>query len=126
CSNEANGRGLRADHRGCAENGLFALLPQEHPGDASGISLNVLMWRYRDKDIQRKSHIRIIGASAALGRNPSDILVGILDVAGFAVDAILRVDHEFWRVPFLNPLVDARRTVSRGGAGENVMLGFFL
>ena len=40
------------------------------------------------------SHIRIIRAATALGRNPGDVLIGILDVAGFAVNTILRVDHE--------------------------------
>jgi hypothetical protein len=90
------------------------------------ISLKVLMWRYRDRDALRKSHIRIIGATAPFGRNPGNILIGILDVTGFAVDAILRVDHEFWCGPFLNPFVDTGWAVTRRGARENVMLGFFL
>ena len=40
------------------------------------------------------SHIGVIGSAAALGRNPGDVSIGILDVARFAVDAVLRVDHE--------------------------------
>ena len=40
----------------------------------------------------RSSHVRVVGPAAALGRHPVDILPGILDVAGLAVDAILRVD----------------------------------
>ena len=41
------------------------------------------------------SHIRIVRPAAALGRHPGDVLVRVLDVAGFAVDAVLRVDDEF-------------------------------
>src|SRR3546814_11290116 len=40
-------------------------------------------------------HVRIIGASAAFGGDPVDILGGVLDFAGLAMDAILGVDHEF-------------------------------
>src|SRR5258708_40176591 len=43
---------------------------------------------------QSWSHRLIIRSATALRRNPGDITVGILDVAGFAVDAILRVDDE--------------------------------
>src|SRR5262249_25791413 len=41
-----------------------------------------------------RSHIRIIRPAPALGRNPGDVLIGIFDVASFAMNAILRVDHE--------------------------------
>jgi hypothetical protein len=43
---------------------------------------------------QSWSHRLVIGTAAALRRNPGDIAVGILDVAGLAVDAILSVDLE--------------------------------
>ena len=43
---------------------------------------------------QSWSHRLIIGPAATLRRNPGDIAVGILDVAGFAVDAILGVDDK--------------------------------
>ena len=39
-------------------------------------------------------HIRIIGTTAPFGRDPGNILRRILDVAGFAMDAILRIDLE--------------------------------
>ena len=39
-------------------------------------------------------HIRIIGTTAAFGRDPGDVLRRILDVAGFAMHAILRIDLE--------------------------------
>ena len=40
--------------------------------------------------------IGIVGARAALGRRPDDILAGILDVAGFAVNAVGGVDLQPW------------------------------
>ena len=42
----------------------------------------------------RLSHVRIVRPAAALRRDPVDVLRRILDVAGFAVDAVLRVDLE--------------------------------
>jgi hypothetical protein len=41
---------------------------------------------------QTLSHVRVVRTAGAL-RHPVDVLVGILDVAGLAVDAVLRVDH---------------------------------
>src|SRR5260370_22778194 len=38
------------------------------------------------------SHVLIVGTAAAVGRHPADILIGILNVAGLTLDAILRVD----------------------------------
>src|SRR6516225_4013155 len=37
------------------------------------------------------SHIRIVGSAASLRYDPIDILLRILDVAGFTMNAILRV-----------------------------------
>src|SRR3954464_311264 len=39
-------------------------------------------------------HVRVIGASAAFGSDPVDVLGRVLDVACLAVDAILGVDLE--------------------------------
>src|SRR5688572_12709615 len=39
------------------------------------------------------SHVGIVRSPAAFGRDPIDVLVRVLDVAGLAVDAVLRVDH---------------------------------
>src|SRR5436189_223401 len=39
-------------------------------------------------------HVRIVGPAAALGRDPDDVLGRVLDVASFAMDAVLRVDLE--------------------------------
>ena len=40
------------------------------------------------------SHVGIIGSTAAFGSMPDDILRRILDVTGFAVDAVLGIDLE--------------------------------
>src|SRR5262245_2068599 len=39
-----------------------------------------------------RSHVRVVRSSPALGSYPDDVLGGILDVAGLAVHAVLRVD----------------------------------
>src|SRR3954447_15453452 len=41
-------------------------------------------------------HVRIIGASAAFGSDPVDILGRVLDVASLAVNAVLGVDLKPW------------------------------
>src|SRR6266567_1260394 len=117
---------MRADRRCCAENGLFAPLPQELPDGARRISLKGSMWRYRDGSVLRKSHIRVVRSATTFWRNPGNILVGVLDVTSFAVDAVLRVDYEFRRTRFFHPFIDTGRAITRRWAGKHVMLGFFL
>lgn len=39
-----------------------------------------------------KSHAVVCWSPTALGHNPVDVLTGVFDIAGFAVDAVLRVD----------------------------------
>jgi hypothetical protein len=67
----------------------------------------------------RASHIGITGSAAAFGDRPGDVLGGVLDVAGLAVDAVLRVDHEArlgLRLGVLvDDLVDAGRAVEPRG-----------
>ena len=64
------------------------------PGGAQARSLKTSMWQHRGRNRPPPSHIRVVRPAAAFGRNPGDVLIRVLDVAGFAVDAILRVDHE--------------------------------
>src|SRR5580693_2963269 len=73
-----------------------------------------------------KSHIRVIRPAAAFGWHPGDVLVGVLDVAGFAVDAILRVDDEARLATLLDPFVDAGWAIARRRPGIDVVLGGFL
>src|SRR6266851_2015102 len=73
-----------------------------------------------------RSHIRIVRPAAALGRNPGDVPIGILDVASLAVHAVLRVDHESGRASLLHPFVDAGRAIAGRRAGINVVLGRLL
>jgi len=46
--------------------------------------------------------------TTALRHDPVNVLCGILDIAGLAVHAVLKVDHQL----FVNVLVHASRTVS--------------
>src|SRR3984893_18143372 len=72
------------------------------------------------------SHIRVIRPAATLGRNPGDVLIRVLDVASFTVDAVLRVDHEAGRARLLHPLVKAGWTVAGGWAPGDVVRGRLL
>src|SRR3954466_10732759 len=98
----------------------------------------LLLWRYRD---QRRYHpppphaivvdppplhALIVGAAAALRRNPGDIAVGVLHVAGFAVDAVLRVDLEARACRLLDPFIHAGRTIAVRRTGVDVVLGRLL
>src|SRR5256885_16570613 len=57
-------------------------------------------------------HGRVIGASAAFGCDPVDILGRVLDVARFAMDAILGVDLQpRFTVLGIHEFVHARRTI---------------
>src|SRR4051812_36071973 len=61
-------------------------------------------------------HVRVIGASAAFGSDPVDVLGRVLDVASLAVDAVLRVDLEpGFTVLALHEFVDACRTITLFG-----------
>src|SRR5713226_1100674 len=75
---------------------------------------------------QSWSHGLVIGPAAAFRRNPGDVAVGILHVAGFAVDAILGVDDKAWPGRLLDPFIDARRAIAVGRAGIDIVLGCLL
>ena len=55
-------------------------------------------------------HSLVVGAAATFWRDPVDDLVGIGDVASFAVDAIRGVDFQFWRAFFGDHFVDCGGT----------------
>src|SRR5689334_6127377 len=70
--------------------------------------------------------ILIIRPRSTLGRYPSDDFVGVLDVAGLALDAVGRVDLQAFAVAavgagFVDDFVDARG--AEAGAGVGVFLG---
>ena len=75
---------------------------------------------------QSWSHRLIIGSATALGRNPDDVAVWILHVAGFAVDAILGVDDEAWPGRLLDPFIDAGRAITIGRTGVDIVFGSLL
>src|SRR6476469_4959151 len=58
-------------------------------------------------------HVRVIGASAAFGSDPVDVLGRVLDVASLAVDTVLGVDLELrFTVLAIDEFVDACRTIA--------------
>jgi hypothetical protein len=59
-------------------------------------------------------HVGIIGAAPAFGRYPVDVLLGILDVTGLTVDAVLRVDLKtrVRAVVVAKNFVNARRAIA--------------
>src|SRR3954468_1676549 len=71
-------------------------------------------------------HRLVVRTAAALRGNPGDVAVGVLYVAGFAVDAVLGVDLEARARTFLDPLIDAGRTITTRGTGKHVVLGGLL
>src|SRR3546814_18286680 len=59
------------------------------------------------------SHVRIVGAAAALRRDPDDVLGGILDFAPLAVNAVLRVALPPWAAAGLDDFVHSPRPVTQ-------------
>src|SRR5205085_10874109 len=57
-------------------------------------------------------HVRIVRAAAAFGRDPDDVLRRILDVAGFAVHAVLGIDLQARLGVEVDELVHAGRAVA--------------
>src|SRR5262245_36206934 len=69
-------------------------------------------------------HPRVVRPAAALRHRPVDVLIGVLDVAGLAVYAVLRVDDEARKLaPLLDPLVDAGGTIAGGRTAVYVVFG---
>jgi hypothetical protein len=62
-------------------------------------------------------HPRVVRPAAALGRDPDDVLRRVLDVAGLAVHAVLRVDLQAVAAVVADELVHAGRAVAALGAG---------
>src|ERR1700721_1200648 len=83
-------------------------------------------WLLAPSLTQSWSHCLVVRPATALRWNPGDVAVGILDVAGFAVDAILGIDHEARARRFFHPLIDTGRAIAIGRAGIDVVLGGLL
>ena len=88
-----------------------------------GFYQSIGKWRnalwLRNSNREPASHIGIIGPTAAFRCHPCDILSRILDVTGFAMDAILRIDHQVW-IGFgisirINNLIDPGWAIQAGG-----------
>ena len=57
-------------------------------------------------------HVRIVWAATAFGYHPGNVLTGVLYVAGFAVDTVLRVNLKSWNIILHDDLVHTHRAVS--------------
>src|SRR2546429_9901335 len=91
------------------------------------LSLQTLpVWRYRGRSTSRNRgrflHRLIIGPAAPLGRNPGNITVRVLHVAGFAVDTILGIDLEARTCCLLDPFINAGRAIAVRRAGIDIVL----
>src|SRR5205814_4185589 len=58
------------------------------------------------------SHIHVIGTAAAFWRDPDDVLLRVLYIAGFTMHAVLRIDLEPWPGRLLNHFIYQRRTIA--------------
>src|SRR6185369_856991 len=97
----------------------------------------LLLWPYRDRRryhpppphaivVCASLHTLIVGPATALRRNPGNIAVWVLHVAGFAVDAVLGVDLEARACGLLDPFVHAGRAITVRRTGIDVVLGRLL
>src|SRR5690606_32061705 len=65
-------------------------------------------------------HVGVVGAAAAFRGYPDNVLGGVLDIAGLAVDTVLGIDLEaLAAVVVAHHLVDPRRAVALGGLVEH-------
>src|ERR1700712_579454 len=99
---------------------------QPDPGNAFTMALSWPVQTLPDPGSRNRGqraplHRLVVGSAAALRRNPGDVAVRVLYVAGFAVDAILGVDLETRAGGFLDPFVNAGRTVAVRRTGKNVV-----
>src|SRR2546422_4236125 len=71
-------------------------------------------------------HVGIVGAAAAFRRDPDDVLLRVLDIAGLAVHAVLRVDLQARRGLEVDELIDAGRAVAllRPGIDLQIVQGY--
>src|SRR3546814_253504 len=94
---------------------------RSNPSPAVSPNFNVRNWIAASPSAPRNDellHIRIVRTTAALRRDPVDVLIGVLDVAGLAVDAVLRIDLELHRpIVLLKPFIDPRRAIAGRRAG---------
>src|SRR5687767_3754590 len=106
---------------------------RRYPGaDALIASEAGLVWRHKGRNAAPTRscaiclHRLIVRPAPALGRNPGDIAVRILDVAGFAVDAVLGIDHELLLRALFHPFVDASRAIAVRRASKDLEFGSLL
>ncbi len=91
--------------RSCAEEANVLYTAGEH---GTVCHIKAIECRWTQHAAAAPSHDGIRGAAAALGHRPPDVLRGVLDVAGLAVQAVLGVDLQvLGAVVARNPFVHA-------------------
>ena len=82
-------------------------------------------WRRIERQIACicRLHSNVVRAGAAFGRDPGDVAGRILDVAGFAVDAVLGVDAELPGAAGVDDFVNPGRAIARRRLGAIGRLG---
>jgi hypothetical protein len=68
-----------------------------------------------------RSHVGIVGTATALRGHPGDVGVWILNIAGFAVNAVLSVYDVLQIGALADPLVDSSWTIARRRACMDVV-----
>ena len=64
----------------------------------------------------RHLHIAVVRSTSAFWHHPVDILRWVLNVTGFAVNAILSIDLKaLLTIRFVDDLIDASRAIALGG-----------
>ena len=68
------------------------------------------------KPVNDRLHVWIVWSVTTLWRYPCDILTWVLDIARFAVNAVLEIHNKPWILAlFLDHFVNTRWTVPLGG-----------
>src|SRR5665213_895386 len=86
-----------------------------------GVIVSLAVERYCGRRSGAWLHVDVIGTAATLRCHPVDVLAGILDVAGLAMHAILRVDLQplAGGAGGIDELVDAGRAIALLGTIVN-------
>ena len=110
-----DGANVSAHGVSCVSGQLARVAP--HPqakGTKKGAPQSALINELFVKWTQQGSHVGIVRPIAALRRGPVDVLTGVFDIASFAMNAVLKVNHKpRIRTRFLNKLINPSGAIPR-------------
>ena len=78
----------------------------------SSIQQRILDVNLKDMDVEKLNVWGIIADKHTFGNDPNDVLFWILDIAGFAMHTVGRIDLESRLAVFLNDFVHTRRAIT--------------